>query len=333
MGGGDGPGADTTMYGEPRAATSRACSSRTRRGTTCSSISALTTRRGAVTRGEPPRCRPASPARAPRPGPGPPSISTPAADERPRDHGVGVPHLAGAAARRDPHTGVGTPGSTSSTRASHGRIVADPDRPAHGRVQVGDPPAEPTADLVAEHPPPPEPREPDRPTRHHAAAIPVRVGDRSLLDDVAPLGHPDDQRRVEQIAPGTTVPPRTHGLEDAAAPAHHVGVGAERDPVQIHARCHRVADGRVFGGSFRHRPHERAAGGARRRSSRPSWWQVGLEVDEAVGLAREADLLDLGPLLGEAARRPDPRRAARRSRPGSPAWAAGRPGTARAGAA
>ena len=78
-------------------------------------------------------------------------------------------------------------------------------------------------------PRPPEPRDPTGPPVT-TPRDPRARWDGSLLDDVVPLGDPDDERGMEEVATaGTTV--RTHALTVRRWAAHrtHVGVGAEGD--------------------------------------------------------------------------------------------------------
>ena len=203
-------------------------------------------------------------------------------------------HISPACSSSRPHTGVGIVASTSSTRARRRGIVGDPDRIAHCRVEVGDRSAPPPAHLVAEHPPAAEPPHAHRPRCHHTAR--ARRGAHRAPAPARPRTSPSAVRTISaawnRSQRGPALPPGQHRLEQPAAPPHHVGAGAQGDPVEVDHR-------RAL------RPPIAAEADAQPgcRSSRRARCPAGqVEVDEAVGLAGEAHLLHLDALLGEAAR-------------------------------
>jgi hypothetical protein len=112
-------------------------------------------------------------------------------------------------------------------------ITRDPPRPADGFVEVGNRPASPAANLVAEQTPPAQQPAADGARGDHAAARLVTLPRRSHLDRVAIAVPIDDERGVVEVATRTMPARGLDRLVDTPVEADAVAARPERDPVQV----------------------------------------------------------------------------------------------------
>ena len=143
-------------------------------------------------------------------------------------------HISSASSSSRPQTGVGTDGRTSRIRRAMSRSSVNRTGLADRGVQIGDAPASPASDLVAERAEASGPSHSDR-SFHDDAAL-LRRGDRvralarsrSALPARGPPA-PSDRGR------GSSTPSeRRDPLEHLAADSDYVRSCAEWDPIQVH---------------------------------------------------------------------------------------------------
>ena len=151
-----------------------------------------------------------------------------------RDHRVGVPHLPRAElvappnrCRRGRHEIEDALGEL--------RVVREPLRALDCLPDVRNDAAGPAAELVAEDAEAPCPASADRPAGDDPALLAVPAENGRRLDHESAFRHPDDERRVVEVARRATLEPRGEGLEDLSVQAYGMAAGAERQPVQINA--------------------------------------------------------------------------------------------------
>ena len=156
-----------------------------------------------------------------------------AGGQHPRDHRVRVPHLSClqliATPGRRGHQRDGVDDSPRTAGA-----IGDSNGARRSSTEIRDLSVVPASNLVAEHSPAPREAESDGSSGHHTAVVSPRIGDRSLLDHVLPLGKRHHERRVIEIAGITPLTLGQGPLEDSSTELHEVGSGTKRDPVEIH---------------------------------------------------------------------------------------------------
>ncbi len=157
-----------------------------------------------------------------------------AAGDQPRDHRVGVPHLAGGQLvpapnwRREGRHQVKQSACTVC-------VIRQPPRAIDRLADIRDDTIAPTTHLGAEDPKAPCPARANRATSGHATPRSVTARDGRLLNHEASLRHAHLKRGVVEITRRPMLEPRHHRFEHATVETHGMATRPQRQPVQIDA--------------------------------------------------------------------------------------------------
>jgi hypothetical protein len=142
-------------------------------------------------------------------------------------------HISPAPSSSRPQTGVGTCGTSSSSRPRAVRILAEAVRALDRLGDVGNVAVAPAAHLVPEESEAACRACPDRTLGDDAALGAVAGSDRCLLDYETSLRHAHLKCGVVEVAAVSPLEPRHNCLEDAPVQPDRVATRPERKPVQI----------------------------------------------------------------------------------------------------